>query len=78
MPVMSGWEFLKEVREHDRWRAIPTLVFTGLSTAERRREELGSLPVFVKPFNFDQLLAALRPLDDSPCRVIAPAPRRSA
>ena len=30
----------------------------GLRTAERLREELGSLPVFVKPFNFRQLLAA--------------------
>jgi CheY-like chemotaxis protein len=60
MPVMNGWEFLAECRLHPTRRTIPTLVFTGVSIAERRRDELGSLPVFTKPVNFDHLLAALR------------------
>ena len=60
MPVMNGWDFLAERRQHPTWCAIPTLVFTGVSIAERRRDELGSLPVFTKPVNFDHLLTVLR------------------
>jgi len=52
--------FLAERRQHPTWCAIPTLVFTGVSIAERRRDELGSLPVFTKPVNFDHLLTVLR------------------
>jgi CheY-like chemotaxis protein len=71
MPVMNGWEFLAACRQHPTWRAIPTVVFTGMSVAERRRDELGSLPVFTKPVNFDHLLTALRramirPIDPDP------------
>ena len=60
MPVMSGWEFLAACREHHQWRTMPTLVLTGVSIAERRRNELGPVPVFTKPVNFDELLAAVR------------------
>jgi len=60
MPVMSGWEFLAACREHHQWRTIPILVLTGVSIAERRRNELGPVPVFTKPVNFDELLAAVR------------------
>jgi DNA-binding response OmpR family regulator len=60
MPVMSGWDFLAECRRHPSWRTIPTLVVTGVSVTERRLDELGSLPVFTKPTNFDELLNAMR------------------
>ena len=60
MPVMSGWEFLAACREHHQWRILPTLVLTGVSIAERRRNELGPVPVFTKPVNFDELLGAVR------------------
>ena len=29
MPVMNGWDFLTERRQHQAWCAIPTLVFTA-------------------------------------------------
>src|ERR1051325_10042360 len=40
MPVMNGWEFLAQCRAHPQWCAIPTLVLTGVSDAERRTHEL--------------------------------------
>jgi CheY-like chemotaxis protein len=60
MPVMNGWDFLAECRRHSTWSTIPTLVVTGISIAERRRNELGAVEVFTKPFNFDELLATVR------------------
>jgi len=60
IPVMNGWDFLAQCRQDATWRTIPTLVLTGVSIAERRRQELGPVPVFTKPFNFDELLAVLR------------------
>jgi CheY-like chemotaxis protein len=41
MPVMDGFEFLDELREHAEWRDIPVLVLTAkkLSDEERRRLE---------------------------------------
>src|SRR4051812_13659428 len=52
MPVMNGWDFLAACQQHAAWRDIPTLVFTGVGLMDRRRAELGSLPVFTKPVNF--------------------------
>lgn len=60
MPIMSGWDFLAECRQNAAWRTIPTIVLTGVSIAERRRDELGAIPIFTKPFNFDELLVTLR------------------
>jgi CheY-like chemotaxis protein len=38
MPVMNGFEFLTEMRQHDDWQDIPVLVVTAkdLSAAERQ------------------------------------------
>ena len=60
MPVMSGWDFLAACRQRADLRLIPTVVLTGLSIDETRRRELDGLTVFTKPFNFDELLAAVR------------------
>jgi CheY-like chemotaxis protein len=60
MPVMDGWQFLAQRRNDPVLRTIPTIVVTGISDATKRQKELGNLPVFTKPFRFDDLFAALR------------------
>src|SRR4026208_561544 len=37
MPKMNGYQFLAELRKHDKWRSIPVIVVTAkdMSTAER-------------------------------------------
>jgi CheY-like chemotaxis protein len=71
MPVMNGWDFLAACRKHSGWRLIPTIVLTGLMLDKRNREELDGMPVFTKPFNFDELLAAVRRVM---IREVSPAP----
>lgn len=36
MPVLDGWQFLKRVREDNRWRHIPAVALTALDTEEDR------------------------------------------
>ena len=60
MPVMNGWDFLAACREHSEWRLIPTILLTGLTLDQRECAELDRMPAFTKPFNFDELLAAVR------------------
>jgi CheY-like chemotaxis protein len=39
MPEMDGFEFLAELRRHEKWQAIPVVVLTAkdLTPAERQR-----------------------------------------
>jgi CheY-like chemotaxis protein len=60
MPVMDGWQFLAERKSDPVLGSIPTIVVTGVTDATKRQTELGNLPVFPKPFHFDELFAALR------------------
>jgi CheY-like chemotaxis protein len=60
MPVMDGWQFLAQRRNDPVLRQIQTIVVTGISDATKRQKELGNLPVFMKPFHFDDLFEALR------------------
>jgi CheY-like chemotaxis protein len=60
MPIMDGWQFLAVRRNDPVLREIPTIVVTGVSDATKRQKELGDLPVFPKPFHFDELFAVLR------------------
>ena len=62
MPRMDGFGFIEEVRSDDRHRAIPILVLTTESDAEKkaRARNAGATGWIVKPFNPDKLLDAVR------------------
>jgi CheY-like chemotaxis protein len=40
MPEMDGFEFLEELRRHERWRHIPVLVVTAMDLTEEDRRRL--------------------------------------
>lgn len=64
MPIMSGREFLREIRLDPRTAAIPVVVITahGQSGTAQEVSELGAQGYLEKPFRRDQLLALVEPL----------------
>lgn len=64
MPVMSGWQCLKAIKEDSRYHSIPVVV---ISTSSNRREidiarDLGAVCYFTKPHQYNELIEALRVL----------------
>jgi len=54
MPIMNGWEFLKELEQLRESRNPKVVIVTALS--EDRIEDLkNSFPLLVKPFGLEQL-----------------------
>ena len=60
MPQMDGWEFLAAWRTDPLYKAIPTLVLTGVPLAKLRQAELHGTMILTKPFTFDELMEAVR------------------
>jgi len=62
MPRMDGFGFIEEVRGDVRHRAIPILVLTTESDAEKknRARMAGATGWIVKPFNPEKLVEAIR------------------
>ena len=61
MPRLDGFGFIEGVRQNDRDRAIPILVLTTESDAEKknRAREAGATGWIVKPFDPSKLIAAI-------------------
>ncbi len=62
MPRMDGFGFIEGVRGDDRHRAVPILVLTTESDAEKkdRARRAGATGWIVKPFDPVKLVAAIR------------------
>ncbi|WOJ88489.1 response regulator [Methylocapsa polymorpha] len=62
MPRMDGFGFIEGVRSDDRHRAVPILVLTTESDAEKkdRARRAGATGWIVKPFDPVKLVAAIR------------------
>ena len=62
MPRMDGFGFIEEVRADARYRAVPILVLTTESDAEKknRARMAGATGWIVKPFNPVKLVDAIR------------------
>jgi CheY-like chemotaxis protein len=66
MPIMSGTEFLRELKADPALRAIPVIVLTT-SVEERDRMEsfrLGVAGYIVKPVGFDEFVRAITVIRD--------------
>ena len=67
MPVMDGFELLKEVKTHIEFSHIPVVVLTARSTFEARIDglSLGADAYIDKPFSIDLLKAQIKNLLDN-------------
>jgi two-component system chemotaxis response regulator CheY len=61
MPRLDGFGFIDRVRRNDRYRAIPILVLTTESDAEKkeRARRSGATGWIVKPFDPNKLIDAI-------------------
>jgi CheY-like chemotaxis protein len=57
MPVMDGWGFMREIRA--RGLTLPILVMTAAQDARGWAEEVRAAGFLPKPFDMDELLAAI-------------------
>lgn len=62
MPLMDGWEFREEQRSlpDAGLAAVPVIVLTALSDAQRHARDLGAVGFIQKPIEFTVLLETVR------------------
>jgi CheY-like chemotaxis protein len=58
MPVLDGWGFMRVVRE--RGLTLSVVVMTAAADARRWAREIGAHGVLAKPFELDELIAAVQ------------------
>ena len=58
MPVMDGWEFVRCYRAQPGPHA-PIIAFVAALHAEEERDEIGATGLLAKPFDLEDLLAAV-------------------
>jgi len=61
MPVLNGWQFCSELRDHERFRDIPVIMISTRASALdlRKGELLGVSAYLTKPFTRDGLRQAI-------------------
>jgi DNA-binding response OmpR family regulator len=64
MPRLDGWQVLEALRAQPRYETLPVLMLTARSTQEdaERSYTLGASFVMRKPYDGEQLLAAIEAL----------------
>jgi len=64
MPMMSGQDFLKQIKTHERLKSIPVIVFSTTSNKKIIEETklLGAFKFFTKPNTFHELVDTLKAL----------------
>ncbi len=62
MPKLDGYGFIEGVRADERYRAVPILVLSTESSAEKkgRARDAGATGWIVKPFQADTLIEVVR------------------
>jgi len=62
MPVMNGWEFIKNLRENEACRNIPVIVVTGRSPEREvyNSKNLLNCYFMTKPFELDEIMTMSR------------------
>ena len=56
MPIMDGWQFVRECRKYDGCDKTPVIVLSAARDLEKAVRDLGVQAVVSKPFNLDDLL----------------------
>ena len=62
MPVMDGWQVLRQLKDREQTRSIPTIMLTSESEtrAVLTSEDLRATDYFIKPFKANELLAFIQ------------------
>jgi len=62
MPGMSGFEFTRKIKEDEKYREIPIIMFSALDDVQDKLNgfELGVDDYITKPFNFSEVLARIK------------------
>jgi CheY-like chemotaxis protein len=57
MPIMNGYEFLKEIKKHSYLSHIPVIIYTTSSDRKHKQQaiELGASSFITKPTDLDEL-----------------------
>jgi two-component system, chemotaxis family, chemotaxis protein CheY len=58
MPILDGWGFMRAARE--RGLSLSVVVMTAAADARRWAREIGAHDVLAKPFELDELIAAVQ------------------
>jgi CheY-like chemotaxis protein len=68
MPVMTGLEFLVQVRANPHFGSIPFILYSGNVTDEIRRQahQAGAIAVLNKPYNFSDFVAIVSKVLETP------------
>ncbi len=68
MPVMTGLEFLVQVRANSHFGSIPFILYSGNITDEIRRQahQAGVMAVLNKPYNFSDFVAVVTKALETP------------
>jgi CheY-like chemotaxis protein len=59
MPVMTGWQFLEQCREHELCVGTPVVVMSAYSKLPNEAATLGVRGCIAKLFDLDVLLGAI-------------------
>lgn len=64
MPIMTGLEFLKEIKHLDHLKSLPVIIFSTSSNPATIEEttQLGAIDFITKPSRFNDLVNILQPL----------------
>ena len=64
MPMMNGYEFLKEIKKHEKLNQIPVIIYTTSSESKHKDEvlNLGAASFITKPSDLSELKKLLHSL----------------
>lgn len=65
MPKMDGAEVVLELRKNEATRTLPVIFLTGIRARDDgfgMEKNVGGIPTFAKPFDYDELLGKIREL----------------
>jgi DNA-binding response OmpR family regulator len=57
MPVMDGWEFLREYKDTASAMPVPVVIMSAAQDASQAVDELGAQALLAKPFEIETILA---------------------
>ena len=61
LPDLDGSGYLKRWRERDeRAKKVPVIVMSGLPYGQQIADEMGAVRFFLKPFDVEEVIAAIR------------------